>query len=58
MLNNSFSNSVFLFEKGENLVVKNFIDGRNFRNISLNKPDEKYIMSILCEAEEIPKEIG
>jgi hypothetical protein len=24
----------------------------------LNKPDEKHIMAILCEAEDLPKEIG
>lgn len=44
MLNNSFSNAVFLFESGEQLVEKNLIEIKNFRNISLHKPDEKQII--------------
>lgn len=34
---------------------KRLIESKNFRNVCLIMPDEKHIISTLCEAEGIPK---
>lgn len=57
-LNNSFTNAVFLFEQGERFVEMKFVDSKCFRNVTLHRPDEQYVVAVLCEAQEIPKQIG
>ena len=46
----AISTTVLLFECGQNLVNKNLIESKHYRNVNLIKPNEKKILAALCQA--------